>query len=438
MEKSVELNSPTKSTVFEKEQVYVVEVEEKTKYAIITAFAALLLVSSLLFNSPREIFYGMRSIVVAPSILVTDYMVVGNIGASLFNAGILMLISIFLAKYNDVNMNGPVIAAAFTIAGFALFGKNIYNIWPVIIGVYLRSIYQKERFSKFILPALFGTALGPLISQVSFGYDLNPTIAIIAGFLIGILAGFMLPPLANHFIRFHQGFNLYNIGFTCGITGMVFMAIFRSLDFENPSTLIVAEGFNRTFTIYLGVFFGIMLVTGIFCNNRSLRGYFWVLKHSGRLVSDFVSLNGFGLSLINMSLLGYASMAYVLAVGGELNGPIIGGIFTIIGFGAFGKHLKNVWPLFLGVYLASLFQIWDVNSTGALLAALFGTTLAPIAGAYGWAFGTLAGIVHMSMVMNVGFLHGGMNLYNNGFSGGFVAAVLTPLFDSLNMFKGDA
>lgn len=415
-----------------------VETEEKTKYAIMTCFASLLLVSSLLFNTPKEIFHGMGAIIVAPSILVTDYLVIGNIGASFFNAGVLMLVSIFLAKHNGVHMNGPVMAAAFTVAGFALFGKNIFNVWPIILGVYLRALYQKETFSKFILPALFGTALGPLISQVSFGYGLPLFAAIFTGSLVGVLAGFMLPPLANHFIRFHQGFNLYNIGFTCGITGMVFMALFRSLDFENPSTLIVAEGFNQLFTLYLSAFFGIMLLIGYFCNNRSWKGYSWVVKHSGRLVSDFVSLNGFGLTLINMSLLGYASMAYVLAVGGQLNGPIIGGIFTIVGFGAFGKHLKNVWPLFLGVYLASLFQIWEINSTGALLAALFGTTLAPIAGTYGWHFGILAGVLHMSMVMNVGFLHGGMNLYNNGFSDGFVAAVLTPLFDSLNMFKGDA
>lgn len=438
LEKSVELKSHAKSSVFEKEQVCVVETEEKVKYFIMTGFAIILLLSSFLFNHPSEIVQGFLDIVVSPSILVSDYMVIGNVGASFFNAGILMLLSIYLAYKNKVNMNGPIMAAAFTVAGFALFGKNIFNIWPVIIGVYLRSLYAKEKFSKFILPALFGTALGPLVSQVSFGYDLGHIPAILLGCAIGVSAGFLLPPLANHFIKFHQGFNLYNIGFTCGIVGMLFMAFFRSFDLENPATLIVAEGFNKTFTIYLSLFFGIMLIAGFFSNNRSFKRYSWVLKHSGRLVSDFVSLNGFGLSLINMALLGYLSMGYVLIVGGELNGPIIGGIFTIVGFGAFGKHTKNVLPLFLGVYLASLFQIWDANSTGALLAALFGTTLAPIAGAYGWSFGIIAGIVHMTMVMNVGFLHGGMNLYNNGFSGGFVAAILTPLFDSLNRFKGDA
>ena len=33
--------------------------------------------------------------------------------------------------------------------------------------------------------------------------------------------------------------------------------------------------------------------------------------------------------------------------------------------------------------------------------------------------------------MNVAFLHGGINLYNNGFAGGFVASFLVPLLDFL-------
>ena len=41
----------------------------------------------------------------------------------------------------------------------------------------------------------------------------------------------------------------------------------------------------------------------------------------------------------------------------------------------------------------------------------------------------------MSLVTNVGFLHAGMNLYNNGFSGGFVAALLVPLMDTLDQLR---
>lgn len=411
------------------------KVDDPIKYAVISFFALMIMFSGFIFNTPAEIAAGYIAILKSPSILITDYMVVGNIGASFFNAGLLMILTIILAYRNNVHMNGPIIAAAFTIMGFAFFGKNLYNVIPIVLGVYLRARYQKTVLGKLLLPALFGTALGPLVSQVTFGFDFPLYLSIPLGIFFGVLVGFILPPLANHFIPFHQGFNLYNIGFTAGMIGMMMMAIFRSFNLETPTVLLVQEGYNVPFLIYFSVFFLIMLVLGLIFNRFRKSSYKKLLQHSGRLVTDFVFLNGFGISLINMALLGYLSLFYILLVGGEINGPTLGGVFTVVGFGAFGKHLNNVWPILTGVFLSSLLKIWDVSSTGAVLAALFGTTLAPIAGAYGPIYGIIASFFHISMVMNVAMLHGGMNLYNNGFSGGFVAAILVPVFDSLNRNK---
>jgi hypothetical protein len=36
------------------------------------------------------------------------------------------------------------------------------------------------------------------------------------------------------------------------------------------------------------------------------------------------------------------------------------------------------------------------------------------------------------MVNNVGFLHAGLNLYNNGFAGGLVAIVLIPIIKTIH------
>ena len=98
-----------------------------------------------------------------------------------------------------------------------------------------------------------------------------------------------------------------------------------------------------------------------------------------------------------------------------------------MGFAAFGKHPKNVIPIILGVYLASSINKYGISSTDAIIVALFSTTLAPIAGEYGIFYGILAGFIHKAVATNVGFLHGGINLYNNGLAGGFVAAILVPL-----------
>ena len=414
-----------------KEEEDFVLVPDNTKYFIILGYALVVILTGFLFNTPLEIFQGLQDILAAPSILVSDYFAVGNIGSAFVNSGLLMVIAIGIARKSRVNMNGPLIAAILTIGGFALFGKNLYNVFPILFGVFLYSRVQKEKFNKFILPAFFGTALGPMVSQVSFGYDFPLPQGILLGILFGTLAGFVLPSLAAHFVRFHQGFNLYNIGFTAGITGMFFMAVFRAFGYNHEAAAIVSSGNNGIFSIYLGLFFLSFVVVGLFYNRWGLKGYKSLLDRSGQLVTDFVTLNGFGVSMINMGILGLISTLYVIMVKGELNGPIIGGIFTIVGFGAFGKHTKNVLPIFIGIYLATLVNIWDVNSTGALLGALFGTTLAPIPGRFGWQYGVLAGFLHMAMVMNVGGLHGGMNLYNNGFSGGFVAAFLVPIITSL-------
>lgn len=408
----------------------IVVTKEKAKFIVVFIYATLVLLSSFVFNNSHEIISGMNKILQAPSILVTDYMAIGNIGSALFNSGLLMLISVFIVWKNKVEMNGPIMASIFTIGGFALFGKNLYNIWSIILGVYLYSIIQKESFSKYIVVAFFGTALGPMISQITFGLGFSLVQGMIIGNVVGIITGFILPPLASHFSQFHKGFNLYNLGFTAGVVGTVFMAIFRSFDLQSQGVLIVLEGYNLILGIYLATLFTSMIILGFIFNNKSFKGYKNILQSSGRAVADYVKIGGFGSTLINMGLLGLLTSAYIIMVKGELNGPTIGGVFTVVGFGAFGKHIKNILPILLGVYIATLLQIWDANSTGALLAALFGTTLAPIAGEYGWKNGMVAGFVHMAMVMNVGYLHGGMNLYNNGFSGGLVAATLVPIIDA--------
>ena len=178
-----------------------------------------------------------------------------------------------------------------------------------------------------------------------------------------------------------------------------------------------------------------MLVVGLYMNGFSFKNYRDIIDHSGRLVTDFVQLEGMALSMINMGIMGLVTLSYILIIKGDLNGPTIGGIFTIVGFSAFGKHPRNIFPIFFGVFLGSLTKIFNINDPSIQLAALFGTALTPIAGEFGVFWGTVAAFVHSSVVLNVGYLHGGLNLYNNGFSAGIVAAILVPIIGTFG--KGD-
>jgi len=400
-------------------------------YKLLYLYPLILILVAFIFQKPVEILLGMKTIFTSSSNLVTDYMEIGGIGAAFFNSGLMTLMSIFLMHKNKVNLTGPAIAAIFTVSGFSFFGKNLYNTIPITFGVYLFSKLEGSKFNTVILPALFGTALGPLVSEITFGFDLPIVKGVIYAYLVGILIGFILPALSQAFLRFHQGFNLYNVGFTAGIIGMFAIGIVRMFNQEINTVDIVSSGNNLPLAIILYTLFISIFLLGFIFNGKSFKGYNKLLMNSGRLIADFIHLYGNTVTLINMGLMGIIGTTYVLLVGGQINGPIVGGILTIVGFSAFGKHPKNTIPIFIGVYSASVLNIYDPKATNSLLAALFGTTLAPIAGHYGFFPGIFAGFCHMAVVANIGYLHGGVNLYNNGFSGGFVAATLVPLLNAI-------
>ncbi|MGI6168612.1 MAG: DUF1576 domain-containing protein [Christensenellales bacterium] len=410
-------------------------VADRTLYLYFILFAGILFGTAFLFNTPGEIWYGNIAILTSPANLITDYFKIANIGAAFVNAAIMVVQAIIIIKRSKTRIDGLLMAAIFTIAGFSLFGKNLYNSSPIILGVFAYARFAKIPFAQLVPVALFGTALGPLVSEVSFNFGLPFYQGLLLGMLSGVVSGFIMPVLARHFINFHKGFSLYNIGFTAGIVATLCTAIFRGFGLDVDSLYLVSHGNNKPLSLFLFILFAAMLLVGLASNRWSFKGYRLLMKESGQGVSNFLKNHRHGTVFINMSLLGIVSMLYILIVGGELNGPVIGGIFTIVGFGASGKHLKNVPPILLGVFLVSYFSVHDVSSTSALLAALFGTTLAPISGYYGPIAGVIAGGLHMTFSANISFLHAGMNLYNNGFSGGFIAAIMVPILEKISEKK---
>jgi len=384
---------------------------------------------------PSEMLAGLKKIMLSPTILVTDFLEVGGIGAAFMNVAVITFFNLFLLWRFKMRINGLLIAAVFTVAGFSFFGKNIFNILPIYFGGYLYSRYQKIPMRNTILVVMFATALAPIVSEISFAGILPAPYSLISGIAAGILVGFIISPLSAQMLKFHDGFNLYNIGFAAGIVGTVLTSVLRSLNvtITNMNTLYLAH--HHTITLMLAMFFVYLMGVGLYINPAIPKSYRIILKYTGRSITDFTLLLGYGMTFFNMGLLGLAALAYITAVGGVVNGPVLAGIFTVVGFGAFGKHPKNCYPIVLGVILAALVIGYDLSSTGIIITVLFSTTIAPIAGTYGLGVGILAGALHMAILTNVGSTHGGINLYNNGFSGGIVAGFLVPILDAFK--KGE-
>lgn len=393
------------------------------------ALAVSMIIVSLLVNTPSEIIHGLSIIITSPDRLITDYVELANFGAAFTNAAILIFISVFLVHIFHAKINGLGIAAIFLMAGFGLFGKNIINIWGILIGVYLFSKFEREPFSKYIYVAFFGTSLAPISTELVL-WHADLSMSYLFAFTLTILIGFFLPSIANKTITVHQGYNLYNVGFAAGLLAVIVAALMTSFGYDGKPILIWYDKFNPIIVFYLYFLFISFIILGFSLNHTSIKTYSLVLKQTGRLISDYYTSFGFAVVLINMGLLGITYTSYLLIIGGQINGPTIGALFTILGFSAFGKHLKNAIPITIGVILGAAVNIWSINDPAVLLGSLFASGLAPIAGQYGPIAGIVAGFIHLSLVISVGGIHGGMNLYNNGFSAGLVALVLIPILES--------
>ncbi|MGL5352079.1 MAG: DUF1576 domain-containing protein [Clostridium sp.] len=395
-------------------------------YIVLLLMYSMFIIFALLVDSPGDIILGLKKIVLTPDILITDYIAVGGIGATFMNAALTSIISITILVSIGIKPNGSTIMALWLMTGFSFFGKNILNIWPIMIGVYLFSKYQKEPFLNYILVALLSTTLAPTVSQLSFTGLFTPGGGFIIGNVIGVFTGFILAPIASHCIKAHNGYNLYNIGFAGGLLATLLMSILRGFGIDFESRLLWHTGSNRLFTVFILIICLYLIIIGIVYGENNKLKLKAISRQSGRLVSDFYLL--FGSTIyINMGILGIASTAFVLLIGGDLNGPTMCAIFTIMGFGCFGKHLRNITPIVLGACIGAFMHQDPINSPSIILSLLFSTALAPIAGKFGWKIGILAGFLHLNMVTNIGYLHGGLNLYNNGLAAGFVAMILIPL-----------
>lgn len=418
--------------------------KRQQKFLLLSVMPLYFLTAGCLLQPFSGIWEGLIGILSEPDFLITDYVAIGGIGAALVNAGLLTLACIGIVYGLGMEMSGHTVTSAFLMFGFSLFGKNLLNIWSILTGVFLYARYHKTSLKKYIYVGFYGTSLSPLITQVMQTERFGPVLGLILSCMLGIIIGFVLPPLAAHTHFFHKGYSLYNVGFAGGIIATVIVSVMKSFGLQIQSRLVWHTGSNRTIAFLLLLLFGGMvgasaafgLLSGKEGDRRSGKGevfsaYRGILRTGGVSGPDYIQEAGIPAVMLNMGINGLFATLFVIAVGGDLNGPVMGGIMTIVGFGATGKHICNMAPVMAGVYVASLTKSWEITDPSAMLALLFSTTLAPVSGEFGALAGMLAGYLHSSVALNVGIVYGGMNLYNNGFAGGIVAMFLVPVISSV-------
>lgn len=399
-------------------------------YAMLLAIALLLAVFAVVLQPNVSLFTGFWKIQTGHAGLITDPLLTGGIGAALLNASAMLLMSLFIVRVQKMPLTGLSVACLFMMAGFALLGKNVLNSLPILLGGFLYAGYQQEPFSKYTYSSLFATCLAPMVSYLLLHTDSEARyVSMILG---GAAIGFVVPAISAYTVRIHQGYNLYNVGFAAGFVGLSIVSILRGFGMEFQTTSSWSTQYHLPLVILMLCIIVGLLIAGILLGCRSWKSYRRLLSHSGRMVTDFLALEGLGPTFVNMALVGSVGLLYLVLIDVPLNGPLVCCLFALMGFGSFGKHPRNIIPVMVGAITAASFMgNLSLTAPGVLLATLLCTGLAPIAGQFGPLWGMAAGFLHMSIVQNTSYLYGGLNLYNNGFSAGLTCIIMIPLIEAL-------
>lgn len=403
--------------------------ERKSKFVYFGLLALSMIAYAFLTTKPDEIFQGLYRIYFSPCHLFTDFVAIGGFGATLVNIALIILVELLVIWRSKGTQTGSILTAVLTTVGYGFFGTSLFNFLPVLLGVILYARLEKLPFNTLLLQAFMGSAVGSIINYIAFGLGLHPALGIGIGFLVGIVIGLITSPLSSAFLRFHQGYTIYNLGFTAGMIGMIAVAIMRKFNVDIETVSILDSEHSLQLTLLALILFLSFILFAFFLKGWDLKDYRKLMTHSGRLLTDYVQLYSSGLAFFNMGVIGLMGLGFLKLVNAPINGPVIGACIAAASFAAIGKHPKNVLPLMLGTSLATLIH-GSFQSTGSTMAILFGMNLAPVAGQFGWPFGILAGYLHVAVVGQVLPLHAGFNIYNNGFGAGFVAAFLVPLIES--------
>lgn len=405
-------------------------IEYLKKSFYLPILALIMIILAFIFNTPKEIFVGYKNILLSSSILTTDYIAIGTLGGALVNAASILILNLVILRLLNLRMSGLIYAALYMILGFSFFGKNILNSLPIYIGIYLYAFINKIPVKNLVISLLFSSGISPLVSYLIFGFDLAYYISIPLGIGAGIVAGLMVPAISSHTIKFHQGYNLFNVGFSLGIISLAFNGVLRAFNLRASEISILSNDHNLFLYLFVAILALILLIAGIILNPKSFKMIPDLYKRSGRLVSDYIRDYGVSIVMINQASLLTFEILICLIFKIKLNGAIFGTILAVSGFAGAGLHLKNTSFVMLGAILMCLITKTNITSTSIIIGILFSAGVAPIAGRYGIVAGIIAGMLHIAILPLCRSFQGGYDLYNNGFCAGFVACILIAIIEA--------
>ncbi|MCC8127299.1 MAG: DUF1576 domain-containing protein [Clostridiales bacterium] len=411
----------------------------------------------------RYLFYNWYRIMVTPGPLVTDYFAIGGLAATFLNAGacgMACFLAMILLK-GDSRAN--TLAGYFLVVAHCFYGLNFLNMWPCFLAPFLYLRVKKLNFKSNLQVCMFTTSFAPFISELLFRYTQGDDFrfgfshltlqGILLTILFSLMLGFIVPAILPGANAWHKGYNLYNGGLAFGIFGFfVYNFLYKTMGVPAP-TLIPLDNINYTnvrhnYRLFANCFYSLLFIiciaVGYHLNGKSAKGVSHLFRDTG-FRSDFAEKYGMPICLMNIGIYGFFFLLYLNIVilytnGAGFTGPTFGIILAALTFTSMGQHPRNIWPILLGYQLLYLITLiycsfngrevaWSVSTQGYMNGIAFATGMSPIVGRYGRRAGVVAGLLCGFMCTATSAIHGGLVLYNGGFTAGLTVLILLPILE---------
>ena len=405
-------------------------------------FSMSFLVAAFCMPDRAQMLPGLLKIVSAPTKASTSFFSIGGYAATFLNMGLIGLICTGLFALPGENPNHAATLVTILTTGFGSWGIHVVNMWPTMLGVMLHCLVKKEKFGEHTNAMLFSTGLAPFMSELMVRYP-NPEVTgfsvggILLALAIGMTVGFFLPAGLDNSPKVHKGFDLYSAALPVGMTAFLLQGVlYKAMGVEVPEAVsdlsVASPVIANTFCIILFS----LCVLGAFAMGCRPKDY-WKLLTDPEPVVNFSATYGNATMLMNVGLYGFYILLYYNIIGAEFNGVTFGVMFCMLSTCNSGSHPGNIWPITLGYSMASqLFQLLSpltggvfiqyLHSQSIVVGLCYANGLSPISDKYGWFYGLVAAMMHFCMVTTVPQLHGGMCLYNGGFTAALVCLLMVP------------
>ena len=153
--------------------------------------------------------------------MVADFFALEGIAPTLVNMSLVGAIGLLYLTMMRVPLNGPLVCCLFAMVGFACFGKHPRNVIPVMTGAVIAATFMHSlslTSPGVLLATLLCTGLAPISGQF--------------GALWGIVAGFLHMSIVQNTSYLYGGLNLYNNGFSAGLTCVIMIPLIEALKTE--------------------------------------------------------------------------------------------------------------------------------------------------------------------------------------------------------------